>query len=285
MLSVGIKLIGYHCLEESAVQCYLGSLISCWGWAKKGGGKGGGEGGGDGGVGGPWTILWTSSLLLEPSLLSSESLAESSSKDPTTNSSSESLSSDIFSSLIWPLSLLFFHWILHQCSQYFRTPVSCICVEYISHICACFGVFISQWVFWHTFISQMSALVEVIWNTIILENWINQRLWRVSERSVFHKPNYPPGKDSKDTKIKHKQQKHIVPSKFQAQEASSFFELWSVSHHTSYLSFFLHEQNFWRIKFTPKKRVNYDKIHSKLPIFCVITAKYTVNCQLFALNL
>ena len=49
--------------------------------------------------------------------------------------------------------------------------------------------------------------------------------------------------------------------------------------------FFLHEQNFWRIKFTPKKRVNYDKIHSKLPIFCVITAKYTVNCQIFALNL
>ena len=37
--------------------------------------------------------------------------------------------------------------------------------------------------------------------------------------------------------------------------------------HTSYLSFFLHKQNFWRIKFTPKKRVNYDKIHRKLPIF------------------
>ena len=55
--------------------------------------------------------------------------------------------------------------------------------------------------------------------------------------------------------------------------------------HTWYLSFFLHEQNFWRIKFTPKKRINYDKIHSKLPIFCVITAKYTVNCQFFALNL
>ena len=49
--------------------------------------------------------------------------------------------------------------------------------------------------------------------------------------------------------------------------------------HTWYLSFFLHEQNFWRIKFTPKKRVNYDKIHSKLPIFCVIRAKYLVNCQ------
>ena len=55
--------------------------------------------------------------------------------------------------------------------------------------------------------------------------------------------------------------------------------------HTWYLSFFLHEQNFWRIKFTPKKRINYDKIHSKLPIFCVITVKYTVNCQFFALNL
>ena len=56
---------------------------------------------------------------------------------------------------------------------------------------------------------------------------------------------------------------------------------------TAYLIFviFLHRQNFWRIKFTPKKRVTYDKIHSKLPIFCVITAKYTVNCQIFALNL
>ena len=55
----------------------------------------------------------------------------------------------------------------------------------------------------------------------------------------------------------------------------------------SYLIFviFLHKQNFWRIKFTPKKRANYDKIHRKLPIFCVITAKYTVNCQFFALNL
>ena len=32
--------------------------------------------------------------------------------------------------------------------------------------------------------------------------------------------------------------------------------------HTSYLSFFLHEQNFWRIKFTPK-----------MPIFCVKSVK------------
>ena len=55
--------------------------------------------------------------------------------------------------------------------------------------------------------------------------------------------------------------------------------------HTLYLSSFLHWQNFWKIKFTPKKCVNYDKIHRKLPIFCVITAKYTVNCQFFALNL
>ena len=48
---------------------------------------------------------------------------------------------------------------------------------------------------------------------------------------------------------------------------------------------FLHGQNFWRIKFTPKKRVNYDKINRELPIFCVITTKYTVNWQFFALNL
>merc|ERR1712012_226502 len=56
---------------------------------------------------------------------------------------------------------------------------------------------------------------------------------------------------------------------------------------TAYLIFvfFLHRQNFWRIKFTPKKRVNYDKIHRKLPIFCVITANSTINCQFFALNL
>ena len=55
----------------------------------------------------------------------------------------------------------------------------------------------------------------------------------------------------------------------------------------TYLIFviFLHRQNFWRIKFTPKKRVNYDKIHSKLPNLCVIMAKYTVNCQFFALNM
>ena len=53
---------------------------------------------------------------------------------------------------------------------------------------------------------------------------------------------------------------------------------------TWYLSFFLHRQIFWRIKFTPKKRVNYDKIHSKLPNLGVITTKYTVNCQFFTLN-
>ena len=70
--------------------------------------------------------------------------------------------------------------------------------------------------------------------------------------------------------------------------SSSHLLVISLAHppgHTWYLSFFLHWQNFWRKNFTPKKRVNYDKIHSKLPIFCVITAKYTVNCQFFALNL
>ena len=43
----------------------------------------------------------------------------------------------------------------------------------------------------------------------------------------------------------------------------------------AYLIFviFLHEQNFLRIKFTPKKRVNYDEIHSKLPIFRVKSVK------------
>ena len=49
-----------------------------------------------------------------------------------------------------------------------------------------------------------------------------------------------------------------------------------ISNKQPYLIFviFLHKQNFWRIKFTPKKRVNYDKIHSKLPIFRV---KYVKN--------
>ena len=48
--------------------------------------------------------------------------------------------------------------------------------------------------------------------------------------------------------------------------------------HTSYLSFFLHRQNFWRLKFTPKKRVNYT-------VNCQFFVNYTVNCQFFALNL
>ena len=55
----------------------------------------------------------------------------------------------------------------------------------------------------------------------------------------------------------------------------------------SYLIFviFFTRAKFLENKFTPKKRVNYVKIHRQLPIFCVITAKYTVNCQFFALNL
>ena len=53
---------------------------------------------------------------------------------------------------------------------------------------------------------------------------------------------------------------------------------WTVDHtlqeriEDAYLIFviFLHEQNFWRIKFTPKKHVYYDKIHRKLPIFALL---------------
>ena len=48
---------------------------------------------------------------------------------------------------------------------------------------------------------------------------------------------------------------------------------------------FFTRAKFLENKIYTKKRVNYDKIHSKLPNFCVITAKYTVNCQFFALNL
>ena len=48
--------------------------------------------------------------------------------------------------------------------------------------------------------------------------------------------------------------------------------------HTLYLSFFLHGQNFWKIKFTPKFTQQIADLHSKLPI-------YTVSCQFFALNL
>ena len=44
---------------------------------------------------------------------------------------------------------------------------------------------------------------------------------------------------------------------------------------------FLHKQNFWRIKFTPKKRIYYDKIHSKLPIFCVKSVKIYTGQKFF----
>ena len=48
---------------------------------------------------------------------------------------------------------------------------------------------------------------------------------------------------------------------------------------------FFTQANFLENKIYTEKRLNYDKIHRKLSIFCVITAKYTVNCQFFALNL
>ena len=51
----------------------------------------------------------------------------------------------------------------------------------------------------------------------------------------------------------------------------------------TYLIFviFLHEQNFWRIKFTPKKRVNCDKIDRKLPIFLRYCGKIHSKLPIF----
>ena len=79
---------------------------------------------------------------------------------------------------------------------------------------------------------------------------------------------------------------HALAS-YNSKSSTSFQQKCKLQRYATYLIFviFLHKPNFWRIKFTPKKRVNYDKIHSILPIFFVITAKYTVNCQIFALNL
>ena len=48
--------------------------------------------------------------------------------------------------------------------------------------------------------------------------------------------------------------------------------------HTCNLSFFLHGQNFWKIKCTLKFTHYIANLNSELPI-------YTVNCQFFALNL
>ena len=59
----------------------------------------------------------------------------------------------------------------------------------------------------------------------------------------------------------------------------------SLQDYIPFICHFFTQKIFLENIFTPKKRVIYDKIHSKLPIFCVITAKYTVNCQFFALNL
>ena len=56
---------------------------------------------------------------------------------------------------------------------------------------------------------------------------------------------------------------------------------YAVHNHTIYhihICHFLHRQNFWRIKFTPKFTQKIANLHSKLP-------SYTVNCQFFALNL
>ena len=52
---------------------------------------------------------------------------------------------------------------------------------------------------------------------------------------------------------------------------SSPWHIWT-RNHTWYLSIFLHRQNFWKIKFTPKFTQKIAHLHRKLPI-------YTVNCQ------
>ena len=54
---------------------------------------------------------------------------------------------------------------------------------------------------------------------------------------------------------------------------------------TTYLIFviFLHMQNFWRIKFTPKYTVNYCVLLCITVYYCVLHSKYTVNCQFFRL--
>ena len=49
--------------------------------------------------------------------------------------------------------------------------------------------------------------------------------------------------------------------------------LFEVHIHTSYLSFFLHRQNFWRIKFPQKFTQLIANLHSKLPIFRVKSVK------------
>ena len=52
-----------------------------------------------------------------------------------------------------------------------------------------------------------------------------------------------------------------------------------------FVTFFTQAKFLGNKIYTEKTRKLYAKIHRKLPIFCVITAKYTVNCQFFALNL
>ena len=49
---------------------------------------------------------------------------------------------------------------------------------------------------------------------------------------------------------------------------------------STYLIFviFLHRQNFWRLKFTPKNAQKARKIHSKLPIFRKLHSKLPLFC-------
>ena len=62
------------------------------------------------------------------------------------------------------------------------------------------------------------------------------------------------------------------------------FNIWQLSdyYHTWYLSFFLHRQNFWRIKFTPKY-ANFSRLICKKN--ATFLRKICRKCQFFALNL
>ena len=54
---------------------------------------------------------------------------------------------------------------------------------------------------------------------------------------------------------------------------------------TLYLSFFFTQAKFLENKIYTEKMRKLRQNTQKIAIFCVITAKYTVNCQFFALNL
>ena len=54
--------------------------------------------------------------------------------------------------------------------------------------------------------------------------------------------------------------------------------------HTSYLSFFFTQAKFLENKIYIEKRVNYDKLHSKLPILCVNYDKLHSKLPIFRIK-